>query len=151
VPNIGLEVALSVTAGLLVGVGAYTFHYGQGFSYLSTDPAACANCHIMQDQYDSWLGSSHTHVAGCADCHLPEPFPRNYVAKAVNGWNHSWAFTFQNFHEPIQMTKWNQELLQENCVRCHDTLLHGVVGAEQGPQDMVTCARCHAGVGHGGR
>ena len=29
-------------------------YYAQGFSYLSDDPAACANCHIMREHYDGW-------------------------------------------------------------------------------------------------
>ena len=31
--------------GILTGVGAFTFGYGQGWSYLSNNPATCANCH----------------------------------------------------------------------------------------------------------
>ena len=34
----------------LIGVGAFTFQYGEGLSYFSTDPDACANCHIMRPQ-----------------------------------------------------------------------------------------------------
>jgi hypothetical protein len=55
--------------GLLGGIGAYTFHYAEGFSYFSTDPRACVNCHIMNPQYDSWQNSSHHTVASCVDCH----------------------------------------------------------------------------------
>jgi nitrate/TMAO reductase-like tetraheme cytochrome c subunit len=39
--------ALGVAVGLVVGVGAYTFIYAKGGSYLTDNPAACANCHIM--------------------------------------------------------------------------------------------------------
>jgi len=39
--------------GVLLGIGGTTFNYAEGLSYLSTDPAACANCHIMQPQYDA--------------------------------------------------------------------------------------------------
>ena len=42
-----------------LGVSAYTFTYAEGFSYLSDDPKACINCHIMNDQYHSWSSSSH--------------------------------------------------------------------------------------------
>ena len=36
--------------GLALGVGAYTFVYAKGYSYLSNDPQACANCHVMENQ-----------------------------------------------------------------------------------------------------
>ena len=31
----------AITLGVLLGVGAFTFRYAEGLSYLSTDPAAC--------------------------------------------------------------------------------------------------------------
>src|SRR5690606_443350 len=86
-------VLLAVALGGLVGVGSFTFGYGKGFSYLSTDPAACANCHVMQEHWDSWQRSSHHQVAGCADCHLPHDFAGKWVAKADNGFFHSLVFT----------------------------------------------------------
>jgi nitrate/TMAO reductase-like tetraheme cytochrome c subunit len=51
VPGILLGVAL----GVAVGVGVYTFAYARGWSYLTDDPAACANCHVMREQFDGWL------------------------------------------------------------------------------------------------
>ena len=83
----------TLALAILVGIGLTTFRYADGFSYLSSDPAACANCHIMWPRYDSWQKSSHKAVAGCIDCHLPHDFIGKYLAKAENGWNHSRAFT----------------------------------------------------------
>ena len=65
------SVLLAVMLGLLCGVGAFTFGYGQGASYLSNNPDGCINCHVMRDHYNSWRTSSHRHVAVCNDCHLP--------------------------------------------------------------------------------
>ena len=62
---------LAVLVGVPVGVGAFTFVYAKGFSYLSTDPRACVNCHVMNEQYDAWLKSGHRHAATCVECHLP--------------------------------------------------------------------------------
>ena len=130
-------------------MGTYTFNYAEGFSYFSTDPAACANCHIMRTQYESWSRSGHHHVAGCVDCHLPHEFIPKYIAKAENGYNHSTAFTFQNFHEPIQITPRNARILQNNCVTCHSDFVHALVdGSREGP-GAVSCVHCHADVGHG--
>ena len=146
-----LSVALGVCAvaiGVLVGVGLVTFGYANGFSYLSTDPEACVNCHIMRPQFDSWQKSSHKGVATCVDCHLPHTFVAKYVAKVEHGWNHSKGFTLQNFPEPIQITQGTEDALLGNCVRCHGSL----VGPR--PTDfegLPHCGQCHSDVGHGPR
>lgn len=144
-----LRGSLALVIGAFIGVGAFTFGYGQGFSYFSTDPSACVNCHIMQPQYDSWHASSHRAVAGCIDCHLPHDLGPALIAKADNGWRHSWAFTFQNFHEPIQIIPRNQRILQDNCVACHGQIVHEMFGGREDVE--MNCIRCHADVGHGGR
>jgi cytochrome c nitrite reductase small subunit len=141
----------AVLLGALTGLGAFTFHYGEGFSYFSTDPAACVNCHIMEPQYDSWTKSSHHAVAKCVDCHLPHDFVPKYIAKADNGYRHSWAFTFQDFHEPIQITPRNARILQNNCVACHGDFVHPLVSGATTAEDAVKCVHCHADVGHGPR
>ncbi len=137
---------LAAGVGALVGVGGFTFGYAEGWSYFSPDPRACVNCHIMNPQYDSWQKSSHHTVAVCNDCHLPHDFFGKYVAKARNGFNHSWAFTFQDFPEPIRITPKNAEILQDNCVECHAGFVHPILVSGE-PQ----CVRCHADVGHGPR
>ena len=146
-----LAVGLAVLLGALVGLGSFTFLYGEGLSYFSTDPQACVNCHIMRPQYDSWQKSSHHAAARCVDCHLPHDFVGKYIAKADNGYRHSWAFTFQDFHEPIQMTPRNARILQNNCLGCHGDLVHPLVAGSRTAADAVSCVHCHADVGHGPR
>ncbi len=147
-----LKVALGVSAGaigVLGGVGLFTFHYAHGTSYLSHDPEACVNCHIMQSQYDSWQKASHHTVAACVDCHLPTAFFPKYLAKAEHGWNHSKGFTLMDFPEPIRITQKTADDLQANCVRCHGDLVHAQSGgaADGAPE----CQHCHPDVGHGPR
>jgi len=143
-------ILLCVLSGVCLGVGLYTFRYAEGLSYFSTDPAACANCHIMQPQLDSWQKASHHGVATCVDCHLPHDFIGKYIAKADNGYHHSKAFTLQNFHEPIQITPKNARILQKNCLHCHADLVHDLAAgtAATDPQ-AVSCTHCHQSVGHG--
>ncbi|MBE2216221.1 MAG: NapC/NirT family cytochrome c, partial [Opitutaceae bacterium] len=57
------------TLGAALGICGYTFIYAKGYSYLVNDPAACANCHVMEEQYSGWMKSSHRAVATCNDCH----------------------------------------------------------------------------------
>jgi|GEM_PF-3283792 len=82
-----------VGMGILVGVGVFTFGYADGAAYLSSDPAVCTNCHVMRENYDGWVKSSHGKVAVCNDCHAPHDAIGKWTTKAVNGWNHSLAFT----------------------------------------------------------
>ena len=38
-------VILGITIGVCFGVGAYTFVYAQGHSYMTDNAEACVNCH----------------------------------------------------------------------------------------------------------
>ena len=80
-------VIVGITFGLAVGIGVYTFVYAKGYSYMSNNPGNCANCHIMQEQYDGWQKSSHHTVATCNDCHTPHDTIGKYYTKASNGFN----------------------------------------------------------------
>jgi cytochrome c nitrite reductase small subunit len=140
---------LFIALGLAAGIGAYTFRYAEGLSYLSTDPRACVNCHIMRPQYDSWQKSSHHTVAVCIDCHLPHDLIGKYIAKIENGYRHSEKFTTGNFAQPILVQARGREILQANCVACHDDLAHQMLAGPRGAE--VQCVHCHVSVGHGER
>lgn len=152
-----LLIAVFAVAGISLGIGLKTFDYAEGTSYFSKDPAACVNCHIMRPQFESWQKSSHKALATCVDCHLPHDPLGKYLAKAENGWNHSKAFTLQNFHEPIQINDKNSRILQANCLHCHGELTHAMttVQAVTSPNlaapGAFSCVHCHRDVGHGAR
>jgi cytochrome c nitrite reductase small subunit len=139
----------AVAFGGVAGLGLFTFGYADGLSYFSTDPKACANCHIMNTEYDSWVKSSHHIVAGCVDCHLPHALVPKLVAKAENGWHHSKGFTMEDFPEPIMIKPKNAAILQEACLGCHGDLVHGIVSGSTTDADAVRCVHCHRSVGHG--
>ncbi len=145
-----LLLALAMLAGAGLGIGGYALVYADAFSYLSSDPKVCANCHVMQAQYDSWQKAGHHHAAVCNDCHLPRGFVAAYVAKAVNGFNHSKAYTLQDFAEPIAIKAFNADIVQENCLACHRDLVQEAVMA-RGPAQEASCVHCHQDVGHGER
>ena len=154
-----LFIGLALGLGALIGIGGYTFRYAEGLSYFKTDPRACANCHIMQPEYDAWQKASHHAVAVCVDCHLPEAFIPKYIAKTENGWRHGKMFTTGVFEEPITVKARGLEILQENCVRCHGALTEGMLGhGAQGGRvppgsepAALACIHCHFSVGHGVR
>ncbi|MCA9277953.1 MAG: cytochrome c nitrite reductase small subunit [Phycisphaerales bacterium] len=145
-----LAIAVSVACGTFGGVGAFTFGYGEGAAYLSNNPASCANCHVMQAHYDSWLKSSHENVATCNDCHLPHHPLGKWITKADNGFFHSLAFTTGDFHEPIQIKQRNRTVTQQACLHCHSEYVNHMLPAEPGG-DMLMCIHCHSDVGHSQR
>lgn len=137
---------LGVSIGLAVGLGAYTFIYAKGGSYLMNDPASCANCHIMQEQYDGWLKSSHRLAATCNDCHTPPGTIAKYLTKASNGFWHSFAFTTGKFHDPIQIKPHNLKVTESACLKCHDEITDAIHTSGNG--EPLSCVRCHRSVGH---
>jgi len=139
--------ALGCAAGVPGGVGAYTFWYARGASYLTNDPAACANCHVMQSYYDGWLKSSHHKAAVCNDCHTPHDFFGKYLTKAINGHNHSVAFTLGGFHEPIQITPRNHAITEEACRRCHADIVQAIDRTPAHGSEL-SCTNCHRNAGH---
>lgn len=139
---------LAALIGVFIGAGAFTFRYAEGASYLSNDPRACVNCHIMRDQFDGWQKASHHAHAACNDCHVPHDLIGKYATKVEHGFRHSKGFTLDDFHEPIRMTPGSRAVVLHNCVRCHDGLVAELNARASEPPD---CIRCHASVGHGPR
>jgi hypothetical protein len=48
----------------VLGLGTYTFTYARGWAYLTDDAGACANCHVMHEQYDGWIKKQPSLVGG---------------------------------------------------------------------------------------
>ncbi|MBX3408726.1 MAG: cytochrome c nitrite reductase small subunit [Phycisphaeraceae bacterium] len=142
-----LPIVTAAIVGVLAGLGAFTFGYGEGASYLSNNPASCANCHVMQGHYDTWVKSSHKNVATCNDCHLSHHPVGKWLVKADNGFFHSLAFTTGGFHEPIRIKPRNSRVTQNACLHCHSDFVHSML-PEQPGGDMLSCVHCHSDVGH---
>lgn len=134
------------TLCFVIGISVFTFTQAEGHSYFSNDSSSCVNCHVMQDQFDAWGHSSHANVASCNDCHSPHDNVINqYLAKAVNGFNHSAAFTLNTYNEVITIREFNIEIVNDNCAYCHADLVHGIADDRD---DSLRCTTCHAGIGH---
>ena len=161
----------AVSIGTAMGLGAFTFVYAKGASYLTTDPAACANCHVMQEHYDAWLKSSHRNVATCSDCHMPHDVLGKYMEKARNGFLHSLAFTTGRYPDPLQIRPGNREVTESMCRSCHAEITEAIEwgamrpvrpsgpDAPRGkgrpqihdgvlPDSRLSCIRCHTYAGH---
>lgn len=150
VPNNKLNYTLMgalLAVGLALGLGGFTFQYAEGTSYLSDNPEACINCHVMEEQYAGWQRASHGRVAVCNDCHVPHDFVGKWLTKAENGWHHSVAFTSDNFPTNIIIRPESEAVVLENCLYCHQELVSPVL-AMRHPED-ANCLQCHRSVGHG--
>ena len=142
-------IILGVAFGLAIGVGAYTFVYAQGYSYLTDNPAACANCHIMNEHYSGWLKSSHRNVAVCNDCHTPPQFVGKYMTKARNGFWHSYYFTTGWFEDNLRISEHGFEVTEKACRKCHQEIVDAIEGQHGEAKDSpLSCIRCHRSVGH---
>lgn len=136
---------------------AYLVNASKALSYLSTDPKACINCHVMNTQYATWQHSSHARSATCVECHLPTDTTINkYKAKARDGWNHSVAFTLNTYAQNMVISDDAAKRVQANCISCHARLTEVVISNSDNyhtfngvPATDRRCWDCHRDVPHG--
>jgi len=113
-----------LSAAMLAGLALYVLYISRAPSYLSDDPATCMNCHIMAPQYATWNHSSHREWATCNDCHVPHNNVVNkYYFKAKDGMRHATIFTLRKEPQVITIREEGREVVQDNCIRCHGSLL----------------------------
>lgn len=144
-----------ILLGILFGLGAHILYVSNAFSYLSNDPNACINCHVMTPQYATWERSSHAKVATCNDCHVPQDnFIRTYYFKAMDGLRHATIFTFRLEPQVIRIKEAGRNAVQENCIRCHSNQIHPIAlrainNWSVEDQRPGYCWDCHREVPHG--
>lgn len=143
-----LNFFILILFGVAIGLGCYSFIYARGYSYLSDNPTACINCHVMQANMDTWQKSSHHHVAKCNDCHLPHNIVGKYAVKAMNGFAHSAAFTLQNFHEPIRIKEHSLKTVKNSCISCHQPMIQAMDRLDSNHNEKSNCLHCHRSTGH---
>jgi cytochrome c nitrite reductase small subunit len=141
---------------LLIAIGAVVIALGF-FVYVSDAPAygghapeTCANCHVMDSQYQNWYHAPHEQVAECVDCHLPhENIAAYYLEKGRQGAKDVYAFTTGNIPVAIRASARTKSIIQANCIRCHKEKVESIVMGAQ-PFDR-NCWDCHRNVAHGTR
>jgi cytochrome c nitrite reductase small subunit len=138
--------------GIFTGLFSYSFYVSNAPSYLSDNPQTCVNCHVMAPQFATWQHSSHREVATCNDCHVPHNNVVNhYLFKAQDGLRHATVFTMRMEPQVIQIKNAGRDVVQNNCVRCHDKLFSSTplpVGHKSDYQDRL-CWSCHRETPHG--
>jgi cytochrome c nitrite reductase small subunit len=143
-----IPVFVAVAALLVVlGIGMYVTDFT---AYLGNNPATCNNCHVMDATYENWFHAPHERWAKCSDCHLPhENVFAYYYIKGKSGMHDVYVFSTGKTPVMIRANEETQEIIQENCIRCHEATVEGVVG-EPMPTDRY-CFECHRSVAHGER
>jgi len=147
-----LKAASYASLGAFVGMLLYVARISEAASYLSDDPKACINCHIMIPEYASWQHSSHGRVTNCNDCHVPHHSVfAKYYFKAKDGFRHSLLFTLRRERQVIQAIAESREVIQQNCIRCHEKTVQNVTSGSVGGHADVEryCVDCHREVPHG--
>ncbi len=143
-----LALVLALAVGLAIGLGAFTIVYARGYSYMSNDASACANCHIMREHYDAWAKSTHRNVASCNDCHTPHNLVGKYTVKAKNGFWHSFYFTTGRYPDPLRITEGNRDVTADACRYCHAEITVAIDHPAATTTERANCVRCHQYVGH---
>jgi cytochrome c nitrite reductase small subunit len=145
----------SIVAALVLF--GYLVAESKALSYLSSEPEVCINCHTMNTHYATWQHSSHRYDATCVDCHLPHGnFAKKMFAKGRDGYNHSVAMTFGTYGANLRISDDAATRIQDNCIRCHESLVSQMVENSQRYSRSVShvrggrmCWDCHRGVPHG--
>jgi len=142
--------------GIIFGMVAYIFYMSRAHSYLSDDPSACVNCHIMTPYYQTWFHSSHAAWATCSDCHVPQDnFFSKWFTKARDGAYHTAVFTLRTEPLAIRAKSSSSKNIMDNCIRCHLQLNTAFVSTgminytEARAGAGKACWDCHAHVPHG--
>lgn len=149
------QLPVSIVSGAMVGIIALLFHVSNATSYLSDDPKTCVNCHVMAPEYSSWFHSSHREKANCNDCHVPHDNVFNkYFFKAKDGLRHATIFTMRAEPQVIKIKEEGQEVVMDNCIRCHENLItDSKVMAKSGNfhnhKTDRQCWECHRETPHG--
>ncbi len=144
-----VPVLAAVLTGLVLGLGIFTFGYAKGAAYLTNDPAACANCHVMADYYSGWMKGPHRKAAVCNDCHTPHGLAGKYATKASNGFWHSFHFTAGSYPDQLQIKPRNLQIADAACLKCHAEITQAILASSAHSEvGKTACVRCHSDVGH---
>lgn len=144
-----------MSLAVVIGLGAFMAKEAELVSYMSDDPKACVNCHVMTPVYNSWMHSSHREWASCNDCHVPHNNVVNkYFFKAKDGLFHASVFTARAEPEVMFMREESQEVVQSNCLRCHvqqvtQTKYQHYLADHNANRTDRKCWSCHQEVPHG--
>ncbi len=146
---------VAVLMGIFCGLAAFAFYISKAPSYLSDNPETCINCHVMNPQFATWAHSSHRQITNCNECHVPHNNVfHKYAFKMQDGLRHATIFTMRTEPQVIQIREAGKEVVQANCVRCHDKqtgmeFIRPLIPAFVNHLPDRDCIDCHREMPHG--
>lgn len=155
IPNKFYKISYFFLGILFLGISIFGFYISNFVSYLSDDPTTCVNCHIMNPFFATWFHSSHRNSATCNDCHVPHNNSiRKLWFKANDGLRHSFFFTLGKYPQVIRIRPGGEEVVQENCLRCHNHQISALMVENFAYKYYLVgqsklCWDCHREVPHG--
>jgi cytochrome c nitrite reductase small subunit len=143
-----IPIYIAIAAAVLV-LGLFIF-VTDAPAYAGADSETCNNCHVMNPMYENYYHAAHQRAAECADCHLPhENLIAYYFEKGRQGAHDVYVFSTGTTPGMIRANEHSQEIIQSNCVRCHQETVESIMMGVQ-PFDRA-CWDCHRDVAHGPR
>ena len=138
-------------AAAVIALGFFVF-VTDAPAYGGSAPETCANCHVMDSQYENWYHAPHEKFTECVDCHLPHAnIVVYYLEKGRQGAKDVYAFTTGKIPTAIRASAKTKGIIQENCIRCHTATVENIVmGSGEQAFDRY-CWECHRNVSHGTR
>ncbi|HET6515198.1 MAG TPA: cytochrome c nitrite reductase small subunit [Thermodesulfovibrionales bacterium] len=108
----------------------------------SESPIFCSGCHVMESNYEAWIHAGAHRRKKCVDCHLPNQNTAfHYIWKSFDGLKDVAFFYSGRVPEQIKLTSHGAKVLQENCIRCHETTVEFISHERQ-------CWECHRRISH---
>jgi len=138
-------------AAAVIALGFFVF-VTDAPAYGGSAPETCANCHVMDSQYENWYHAPHEKVTECVDCHLPHAnVVAYYLEKGRQGAKDVYAFTTGNIPIAIRASEKTKGIIQENCLRCHQETVENITMGSGVQSFERYCWECHRSVAHGDR
>jgi cytochrome c nitrite reductase small subunit len=112
-------------AAAIITLGFFGF-VSNAPAYGGSEPETCANCHVMDSQYDNWYHAPHDNFTECVDCHLPDENKiLYYLEKGRQGAKDVYAFTTGNIPVAIRASEIESEKIhiEEDTVRSDGVFL----------------------------
>jgi len=108
----------------------------------TSSPDFCMGCHVMEANYEAWIHAGAHRRKKCVDCHLPnENVGLHYAWKSIDGFKDALFFYSGRVPEQIRLTSHGQNVLQANCIRCHQTTVEFIDHDRK-------CWGCHRRIAH---
>ena len=106
----------------------------------------CGSCHVMEEQVKTYQHSAHRINASCGDCHVPHSLVYGAFDKSYTGVKDVIGVILNKDPFTIEAHTHAKNVIQNNCVRCHEGFLHQVGNTMD--NEGRYCFECHRNTPH---